>query len=98
MTYTCVLGSGANSILTIWYGSAFQCPPTNQIPLTQRAGGVVQPFTLVSCGNLTAVTTNVTSTWYTAVQALNGTTVGCQDGISGAVVGHDTIIVASELK
>ena len=56
------------------------------------------------CGNLSAVTTNVTSTCYTsvltipAVQALNGTTVVCGDGSStGAVVGNDTVKILSEL-
>ena len=55
------------------------------------------------CGSLSAVTTNVTSTCYTsvltipAVQALNGATVGCQDGNTGAVVGNDTVKILSEL-
>ena len=105
--YTCVLSSSASlGVITLWSGSAFQCPPTNQIPLTQRSGGVVQPFTPVPCGSLSAVTTNVTSTCYTsvltipAVQALNGATVVCADGVSGAVVGSDTvkIMLAGELS
>ena len=98
MTYTCVLSSSAPlGVVTVWGGSAFQCAPTNHISLAQRAGGTVQTFTPGSCGNLSAVTTNVTSTCYTsvltipAVQALNGTTVVCQDGISGAVVGSGTV-------
>ena len=43
------------------------------------------------------MTTDVTSTCYTsvltipAVQALNGTTVVCQDGNTGAVVGSGTV-------
>eukprot|EP00731_Ephydatia_muelleri_P011678 Em0006g572a len=51
----------------------------------------------MSCGSLSAVTTNVISTCYTsvltipAVQALDGTTVMCADGISGAVVGSGTV-------
>ena len=50
------------------------------------------------------MTTDVTSTCYTsvltipAVQALNGTTVLCEDGVSRAVVGNDTVIVASEFN
>eukprot|EP00731_Ephydatia_muelleri_P033825 Em0039g11a len=98
IAYTCVLSSGAPlGVVTVWGGSAFQCPPTNHISLTQRAGGTVQTFTPGSCGNLSAVTTNVTSTCYTsvltipAVQALNGTTVVCQDGNTGAVVGIGTM-------
>ena len=92
-----MLSSNAFGVNTAWSGSAFRCPPTNQIGLLQRLSGVVQPFTPVSCGNLSAVTINVTSTCYTsvltipAVQALNGTTVVCADGISGAVVGNDTV-------
>ena len=103
ITYTCVLSSSANAVITLWSGSAFQCPPTNQIGLTQRSGGVVLPFTLVPCGSLSAVTTNVTSTCYTsvltipAVQALNGATVVCGDGATGAVVGNDTLRIMSEL-
>ena len=103
ITYTCVLSSSGFGIVTLWSGSAFQCPPTNQIPLTQRSGGVVQPFTPVPCGSLSAVTTNVTSTCYTsvliilAVQALNGATVVCADGFTGAVVGNDTVKIISEL-
>ena len=104
ITYTCALNTSADTVVTLWSGSAFQCPTTNQIVLTQRAGGTVQPFTSESCGSLSAVTTDVTSTCYTsvltipAVQALNGTTVLCEDVISKAVVGSDTVIVASELK
>ena len=101
--YTCALSSSADAVITLWSGSAFQCPSTHQISLTQRVGGVVQPFTLVSCGNLSAVTTNVTLTCYTsvliipAVQALNGATVVCADGFTGAVVGNDTLMIISEL-
>ena len=95
--YTCVLCIRAPGVITAWSGSAFQCPPTNQISLTQSVSGRVQPFTPVSCGSLSAVTTNVTSTCYTsvltipAVQALNGTTVVCADGFSGTVVGNGTV-------
>ena len=105
--YTCVLSSSAPfAVITAWTGSAFQCPPTNLISLIQRSSGAIQPFTPVSCGSFSAVTTNVTSTCYTsvltipAVQALNGTTVGCQDGSTGAVVGSDTvkIMLASEFE
>ena len=97
MTYTCVLSSGAAGVITVWSGSAFQCPPTNHISLAQRAGGTDQPFTPGSCGNLSAVTTNVTSTCYTSVltipvvQTLDGTTVVCQDGNTGDVVGSGTV-------
>eukprot|EP00731_Ephydatia_muelleri_P033826 Em0039g12a len=98
ITYTCVLSSSAPlGVVTVWSGSAFQCPPTNHISLTQKALGTVQTLTPRSCGSLSAVTTNVTSTCYTsvltipAVRALNGTTVLCQDGNTGAVVGSGTV-------
>ena len=104
ITYTCVLSSSAPlGVSTAWSGSAFQCPPSNQIGLLQRLSGVVQPFTSVPCGSLSAVTTNVASTCYTsvltipAVQALNRATVGCYDGSTGAVVGSDTVMIISEL-
>ncbi|KAL5500397.1 hypothetical protein EMCRGX_G011952 [Ephydatia muelleri] len=98
ITYTCVLNSSAPlGVVTVWSGSAFQCPPANHISLTQKALGTVQTFTPGSCGSLSAVTTNVTSTCYTSVLtipvdlALNGTTVLCQDGNTGAVVGSGTV-------
>ena len=104
ITYTCVIGTSAFGVITLWTGSAFHCLPNNQVVLTQRASGILQPFTTVSCGSLSALTTNVTSTCYTsvltipAVQALNGTTVICQDGVTGAVVGNDIVrIRISEL-
>ena len=103
ITYTCVLSSNGIVVSTAWSGSAFQCPPTNQISLFQRYFGVVLPFIPGSCGNLSAVTTNVTSTCYTsvltipAVQAFNGATVVCRDGATGAVVGNDTVKIISEL-
>ena len=106
ITYTCVLSASLGTVITLWSGSAFQCP-TNLIVLTQRVGGTVQPFPSGSCGSLSAVTTNVTSTCYTsvltipAVQALNGTTVVCVDGVtSDNLVGNATVNLklASELR
>ena len=101
--YTCAFSSSTLGVITAWSGSAFQCPPINQISLLQRLSGVVQSFIPQSCGSLSAVTTNVTSTCYTsvltipAVQALNGATVVCGDGNTGAVVGSDTMKIISEL-
>ena len=91
-------------MITLWSGSALQCPPTNQISLLQRAGGVLSTFTPISCGSLSAVTTAVNSSCYTsvltipAVQALNGTTVMCSDGTTGTVVGSDTVKIVGGLK
>ena len=91
-------------MVTVWSGSAFQCSGTNnQISLLQRVTGLSQPFIPVSCGSLSAVTTNVTSSYYTsvltipAVQALNGTTVMCTDGLTLTnIVGSDTVKITSE--
>ena len=70
ITYTCVLSSGATGVITVWSGSAFQCPPTNQIVLLQRSAGTLEAFTPVPCCRLFTVTTNVTSTCYTSVLTL----------------------------
>ena len=105
ITYTCVLSSSAPlAVITVWTGTAFQCP-TNQISLTQKSNGVSSPTTSGPCGSLSAVTTNISTdgTCYTsvltipAVQALNGTTVMCSDGSTGAIVGSDTLKITSEL-
>eukprot|EP00731_Ephydatia_muelleri_P009705 Em0005g291a len=92
---------GFNSVTTWWTGSGFQCPSyagssVNTITLSQPAGG---PLNTVpgSCGNLSAVMTNISGTCYTSVFTiptplyLNGTTVACRDGITGSVIGNDTL-------
>ena len=104
ITYTCAINTSLVIVATTWSGSALQCPGTNnQIVLLQRVSGILQPFTPVSCGSLSAVTTDVTSSCYTsvltipAVQALNGTTVMCSDGSNTAIlVGSDTVKITSE--
>ena len=87
---------------TVWKGSAFQCPAAaNQLSLFQKSAGVLNPTAGGQCGSLSAVTTNISNdgTCYTsvltipAVQAMNGTTVMCADGVSLAVVGSDTVNV-----
>ncbi|KAL5500706.1 hypothetical protein EMCRGX_G012301 [Ephydatia muelleri] len=102
ITYTCAFSSGFNTIITWWTGSpGFQCPsvggsPANIIQLTQSAGA---PLNTVpgSCGNLSAVMTNISGTCYTSVltiptpQYFNGTTVTCRDGIINALIGSDTL-------
>ena len=109
ITYTCTISSSAYSITTVWSGSAFQCPatvsqPANQTTLLQKSGEVVVPTAGGSCGSLSAVTTDVTSSCYTsvltipAVQALNGTTVMCADGATETVVGSDTVKITGGLR
>ena len=94
--------SSAGTVNTVWKGSAFQCPAAaNQLILIQKSAGVLNPTAGGQCGSLSAVTTNISNdgTCYTsvltipAVQALNGTTVMCVDGVSLVVVGSDTVIV-----
>ena len=91
--------------MTVWSGSAFQCASAaNQIALFQKSGGVLNPTAGGTCGNISAVTTNISTdgTCYTsiltipAVQALNGVTVMCVHGLTGAVVGNDTLTTAGE--
>ena len=113
ITYTCGLSSSLGTVNTVWTGTAFQCPATgsqaaNQLPLLQKSGGSLIPTASGSCGGLSAVTTNISTngTCYTsvltipAVQALNGTTVMCADGVSLGVVGSDTLMltIISELR
>ena len=98
ITYTCALSSTMLSVTTIWKGSGFQCP---QIPLYQNTGGILNPTAGGTCGNISAVTTNISNdgTCYTsvltipAVQSLNGTTIKCSDGITGTAVGNNTVNV-----
>ena len=87
---------------TVWNGLAFNCPSTgNQISLHQKTNGVVAPTASRLCGKFSAVTTNVSTDGYCytsvltipAVQGLNGTTVMCVDGLNGADVGSDTVVV-----
>ena len=102
ISYTCVIESSAQTVVTTWSGLAFHCSPTNQIPLIQSIHRVTQPYTPVTCGSLSAVTTNVNSSCYTSVltipaeQALNGTTVMCGDANTLTIVGSDTLKIISE--
>ncbi|KAL5494322.1 hypothetical protein EMCRGX_G015629 [Ephydatia muelleri] len=108
ITYTCAFNSSFNSITTWWTGSGFQCPsfagsPANTITLSQPAGG---PLNTVpgSCGNLSAVMTNISGTCYTSVLTiptplyLNGTTVTCRDGTTGSLIASDTLKMQLALK
>ena len=103
ITYTCAFSSSFNTITTWWTGSGFRCPsyagsPANTIALSQPASGYGTLNTVpVSCGNLSAVMTNISGTCYTSVltiptpQYFNGSTVMCQHGTTGAVVGSHTL-------
>ena len=99
ITYTCAFTVSGSplAVNTQWSGSGFNCTPAgftaNAITLTQSPGS--SPNTVpVSCGNLSAVMTNVSGTCYTSVltiptpQYFNGTTVICKD-TTGAVVGSN---------
>ena len=103
ITYTCALVSpNAGTVTTLWSGSGFLCTPpgntANALTLTQAAGASPNP-SVVSCGILSAVMTNVSGTCYTSVltiptpQYFNGTTVLCRDGTILALIGNDTLSI-----
>eukprot|EP00731_Ephydatia_muelleri_P009795 Em0005g381a len=94
ITYTCAFSSLI--VITQWTGSGFQGSnpgaAANTIQLSQSSSGVS-----VSCGNLSAVMTNISGTCYTSVltiptpQYFNGATVKCRDGFTGILIGNDTL-------
>ena len=101
ITYTCAFNSPQLSVTTWWGGSGFQCPayggsPANTTSLTQADDSPINKVP-VSCGNLSAVMTNISGTCYTSVltiptpQYFNGTRVTCRDGITGTLIGSDTL-------
>ncbi|KAL5494359.1 hypothetical protein EMCRGX_G015676 [Ephydatia muelleri] len=101
ITYTCAISTTTFTAVTWWSGSGFTCPansPSNTIQLTQPTGAGASLNTVpVSCGNLSAVMTNISGTCYTSVltiptpQYFNGTTVTCRDGNFGTLIGSDTL-------
>eukprot|EP00731_Ephydatia_muelleri_P009804 Em0005g390a len=101
ITYTCAFSTTILTVATQWSGSGFTCPannPSNTIQLTQPTGAGVSLNTVpVSCGNLSAVMTNISGGCYTSVltiptpQYFNGTTVTCRDGSFGTLIGNDTL-------
>ena len=101
ITYTCAFSSLI--VITQWTGSGFQCSnpgaAANTIQLSQSSSGVS-----VSCGNLSAVMTNISGTCYTSVltiptpQYFNGTTVKCRDGFTGIIIGSDTLNIQLAYK
>eukprot|EP00731_Ephydatia_muelleri_P033174 Em0025g130a len=104
ITYTCGFSSSSPTIPTIytqWTGSGIQCPATassaaNILSLSQQTGASLNTVP-GSCGNLSAVMTNISGTCYTSVltiptpQYFNGTTVTCRDGNFGTLIGNDTL-------
>ena len=74
--------------------------PANTIQLTQTSSGSLN----TSCGNLSAVMTNICGKCYTSVLTIltpeyfNGTTVTCRDGITGTVIGSDTLNIQLACK
>ena len=105
IAYTCAITSAFITVTTQWSGSGFQCTPSglsnNTITLTQGAGQPLNP-TVVSCGNLSAVMTNISGTCYTSVltiptpQYYNGTTILCNDNFGA--VGTDTLNIQLACK
>ena len=110
ITYTCAFSTSTITItaVTWWSGSGFTCPtnnPSNTIQLTQPTGAGASLITVPgSCGNLSAVNTNINGTYYTSVLTIptplyfNGTTVTCRDGITGTVIGNDTLNIQLACK
>ena len=116
ITYTCTFRSSYNTFTTWWTGSGFQCSTLgsleNTIVLSQwnnaslyaqwkNASLYAVPR---SCGNLSAVMTNISGTCCTSVltiptpQYFNGTTVTCKDGSNGTVIGNDTLNIQLTCK
>ena len=83
-----------------WTGSGFQCWNPGSLMNT------IEPLNTVpvSCGNLSAVMTNISGTCYTSVltiptpQYFNGTTVMCRDGTTGTYIGNDTLNIQLACK
>ena len=108
ITYTCAFNSALAAVTTQWTGSGFQCTSNagvlaNRILLTQSSGASLNAVP-VSCGNLSAVMTNISGTCYTSVltiptpQYFNGTTIMCKDGITGTLIGSDTLNIQLTCK
>ena len=103
ITYTCALNSSNTPVSTQWVLSAQQCPNTaNAITLAQAAGASLNQA-VVSCGNFSAVMTNVSGTCFTSVltiptpQYFNGTTVLCRE-TNLAPVGSGTLNIQLACK
>ena len=98
VNYTCTINDSSTVFVTTWLGSVFQqCSPSTQIlQLAQRTFAGLNPSSSGSCGNLSAMTTDITGTCYTSVLTIsspryvNGSTVSC--GGAG-IVGNETLNV-----
>eukprot|EP00731_Ephydatia_muelleri_P009684 Em0005g270a len=95
---------GSSSLILFWmrieFGDAVYLfmKSSHEEQLTQPTGAGASLNTVpVSCGNLSAVMTNISGTCYTSVltiptpQYFNGTTVTCRDGNFGTLIGSDTL-------
>ena len=102
VTYTCTISSSFNTITTWWTGSGFQCPANAGSPTDIIFTLTISVYDYLntvpgSCGNLYTMMTNISGTCYTSVltiptpQYFNGTTVTCRDGVSGTLIGSDTL-------
>ena len=108
ITYTCAFSSSSSSVATRWTGSGFQCSTPGVAPNTialQQDQGASLNIVPVSCGNLSAVMTNISGTCYTSVltipnpQYFNGTTVTCRDSSNNnMLVGNGTLNIQLACK
>ena len=94
VNYTCTINDSSTNVITTWLGSVFQ--QCTQILLAQRGLNGPNPTISGSCGNLSAMTTDITGACYTSVLTIsspryvNGSTVSC--GGAG-IVGSETLNV-----
>ena len=99
VNYTCTVVDSSGILTTFWRGTAFNCPPSNVIPLSHQLfiGG-----TSGTCnsGAITAASVGVVDNCYTSrlmvyvSVGLNETTVECTIVLSGMRVGNHTLLIA----
>ena len=98
--YTCILNSAVfyDSINTIWTGSKFNCPAANNtITLMQSADSPLNT-SVIECGKVSAVMTNISQNCYTSVLTIwsptyfNGSTVQCLEGSTNVLIGNAILV------
>ena len=105
VSYTCAINTAASNAVTVWSGLASQCPGNasrNTITLTQGSNNTLNA-TVAQCGNVTAEMIHIngtcfTSVLYSAARYLNGSTVRCNDGVSGVLIGNNTFNIPAACK